>query len=76
MIHNLIWRDLFFLLLLSPLFLSVLHLRPAEASECQTVHCIVGNVVEVLHGCWAEDVHFCWHGLGTRRPFLGCLSRF
>lgn len=31
---------------------------PAEAPQVQAVGHIVGNVVEVQHRRWAEDVHF------------------
>lgn len=40
-------------------------LRPSKASELQTVNCIVWNVVNILHGCWTENVHFWLGGFGT-----------
>ncbi len=65
--------DLLFLLSFCSLLLFLLiWVRPPEASELQTVHCIVRNVIDVLHGCWAEDVHLCLGGFGTRGPLFGC----
>lgn len=62
------------LLLLLPFcsLLLFLWMWPPKASELQTVHCIVGNVVDILHGCWAEDVHLCLAGFGTGGPLFGC----
>lgn len=45
---------------------------PSEPPERQTVHCIVGNVVEVLHGSWAENVHLCAGGFGMRGSVGWC----
>ena len=32
-------------------------LLPPKASELEAGPCVVGDVVQVLHGCWAQDVH-------------------
>lgn len=56
------------------LFLLLIWIWPPKASELQTVHCIVGNVVDILHGCWAEEVHLCLAGFGTRGPLFGCFG--
>ena len=66
--------ELLFLLPFSSLLLFLLFvwMWPPKASELQTVHCIVGNVVDIFHGCRAEDVHLCLGGFGTRGPLFGC----
>lgn len=68
--------DLLFLLPFRSLllFLLFIWMWPPKASELQTVHCIVRNVVDILHGCWAEDVHLCLGGFGTRGPLFGCFG--
>lgn len=63
---------LFLLPFCSLLFLLFIWIWPPKASELQTIHCIVRNVVDILHGCWAEDVHLCLGGFGTRGPLFGC----
>lgn len=66
-----VWQN--YLLFILPFWtLLFLPLWPAKASELQTVHCIVRNVVDILHGCWAEDVHLCLAGFGTWGPLFGC----
>jgi len=45
--------------------------RPAKSSELQAVHCIMGDVVDILHGCWTQNIHTCLCGFGTDRPLLG-----
>lgn len=61
------------LLFLNPFrsFLLFLWTLPPKASKPQAVHCIVRDVVGILHGSWAEDVHIRLGGFGTRRPLWG-----
>lgn len=64
--------DSVFLLFCPLLFL--LWIWPPKSSELQAVCCIVSNVVDILHGCWAEDVHLGCGDFGTTwGPLFRCL---
>lgn len=54
--------------------LFLLWIWPPKSSELQAVCCIVSNVVDILHGCWAEDVHLGCGDFGTTwGPLFRCL---
>lgn len=56
----------------SLLFLLFVCIWPPKASKFQTIDCIMRNVVGILHGCGAEEVHLFIAAFGTRGSVFVC----